>query len=320
VRDDLALLSRVKPDLVVGDFRVSLTVSARVAGVKYVSLTNAYWSPLARIRHLVPEFDWVRWPGPAAAQVLFNLFERLGYAQHAVPINRLRRSHGMTPLGSDFRNALVDADLTCFADLPEVVPTAPLPANQCFIGPVPWSPDVARPAWWDDVCERPRTRPLVYVSLGSSGAPGGLQHVLDGLAQLPVDAIVSTAGRSDAPRVPANAHLAELLPGDDACAAADLVLCNGGSPGTYQALTHGKPVIGLPTNMDQFLNMAAVEDAGCGRLLRGRAANAAAIARAVTQVLNAPAMTQRTQAIARAIAQAPAPERFVSLVRTALQR
>ena len=45
VADDLALLSRERPDLVVGDFRVSLGISAEVAKVPYAAVVNAYWSP-----------------------------------------------------------------------------------------------------------------------------------------------------------------------------------------------------------------------------------------------------------------------------------
>lgn len=284
VRDDLALLKQVDPQVVVGDFRISLAVSARLARVPYVNLTNAYWSPLARIRRVVPEFDWVRWVGVPAAQFIFRRFERIGFAQHAVPVNRLRRKYGLPGIGSDFRAALMDGDLTCFADLPEIIPTAPLPVNQRFIGPVPWSPPVPLPPWWAEIRDRQGQRSLVYVSLGSSGPLGVLQNVLDGLAVLPVDVIASTTGRAEALRVPANARVAELLPGDQACALADLVVCNGGSPGTYQALALGKPVIGLATNMDQFLNMAAVEDAGCGRLLRSRSANPEVISRLVLEV------------------------------------
>ena len=40
VRADLALLEAVKPDLVVGDFRISLGVSARVAGIPYWTVTK----------------------------------------------------------------------------------------------------------------------------------------------------------------------------------------------------------------------------------------------------------------------------------------
>lgn len=277
VRDDLALLERMQPDVVVGDFRISLAISARVAGVRYVNLTNAYWSPLAHIDHIVPEFDWLRWTGVRVGQVLFDVFRRTGYAQHVLPVNRVRRKHGLPPIGGDFRDALMDGDVTLFADLPQIIATDPLPAHQHFIGPVPWSPPVPLPGWWDEFLGSRHKRPLVYVTLGSSGPPDVLQRVLDGLASADVDVIASTAGRARLRQVPANAHVADLLPGDQVCEVADLVICNGGSPGTYQALSHGKPVIGLATNLDQFLNMGAVENAGCGRLLRSGSATTAAI-------------------------------------------
>jgi len=253
----------------------------RLAQIPYVNLTNAYWSPLARGRQLVPEFAWVRLLGVPIAQALFRAFQRVGYMHHAVPINRVRRKHGLPGIGNDFRAALMDGDVTCFADWPEIVPPAPLPAGQHFIGPVPWSPTVALPPWWEQRVHGVRQRPLVYLTLGSSGPRNALQEVLDGLTGLPADVIASTAGPMGGLRVPANVQVAELLPGDAACAAADLVVCNGGSPGTYQALGHGKPVIGVATNMDQFLNMAAVEDVGCGRLVRSRSATAAVYRRLV---------------------------------------
>ena len=50
VADDIDLIERVKPDLIVGDFRLSLSVSARLAGIPYATITNAYWSPYCRDR------------------------------------------------------------------------------------------------------------------------------------------------------------------------------------------------------------------------------------------------------------------------------
>ncbi len=46
VRADLAALNEVKPRLVVGDFRWSLSVSAELAGVPYVSLLNTPTTPV----------------------------------------------------------------------------------------------------------------------------------------------------------------------------------------------------------------------------------------------------------------------------------
>jgi UDP:flavonoid glycosyltransferase YjiC (YdhE family) len=319
VADELALLDRLRPHLVVGDFRISLAVSARLARIPYVNVTNAYWSPLAKIRHVVPEFAWVRRLGLPAAQWAFSAFERIGYALHAVPVNRVRRKYGLPAIGSDFRDALMDGDVTCFADLPEIIPTAPLPPNQCFIGPVPWSPPGPPPPWWEQVRQRDAGRPLVYVTLGSSGPAGVLQNVLDGLAGLPVDVIASTAGRAEALRVPPNARVADLLPGDLACAAADLVICNGGSPSTYQALAHGKPVIGIATNMDQFLNMAAVEDAGCGRLLRSRLATANTVKRAVATASEGKSLAAKARRHSSALTVCAATEALAKIAFETLQ-
>ncbi|MDP3493635.1 MAG: glycosyltransferase, partial [Hyphomonadaceae bacterium] len=58
----------------------------------------------------------------------------------------------------------------------------------------------------------------------------------------------------------------DFVDGDQACRSADLVVCNGGSPGVFQALAHGVPVLGIPRNMDQFLNMRAIEHSRAGVL------------------------------------------------------
>ncbi len=54
VEDDLALIDNVKPDLIVGDFRISLAVSARLAKIPYATISNAYWSPYAPKQYPLP--------------------------------------------------------------------------------------------------------------------------------------------------------------------------------------------------------------------------------------------------------------------------
>src|SRR5204862_1096209 len=74
----------------------------------------------------------------------------------------------------------------------------------------------------------------------------------------PVTVVIATAGRSQRREWPANVKAAEFLPGDAAARRAALVICNGGSGTAYQALAAGTPVIGLPSNLDQYLTMSAV--------------------------------------------------------------
>ncbi|BBX72809.1 glycosyltransferase [Mycobacterium shinjukuense] len=282
VEEDSRVLAAVAPDLVVGDLRISLSVSARLAGIPYVAIANAYWSPYARRRFPLPDVLWTHLLGVQLVKLLYRLERPVFFAMQCVPLNRVRREHGLPSLGWNLCRIFTDGDHTLYADLPELVPTDNLPANHRYLGPVLWSPDVAPPAWWESL---PTDRPIVYATLGSSGGRNLLQVVLTALAELPVTVIAATAGRSDLTNVPANAFVADYLPGEAAAARSAVVICNGGSMTTQQALVAGVPVIGIASNLDQHLNMEAIERAGAGVLLRTERLTSRRVAEAVQQAL-----------------------------------
>jgi UDP:flavonoid glycosyltransferase YjiC (YdhE family) len=253
VEADLELISEIQPDVVVGDFRLSLAVSASVAGVPYATITNAYWSPYADPKYTVPDLPFVRILGPTLGQALFDAVRPVAFALHTRPLNRVRREHGLQDLGLSLGATYTYADLTLYADIPEVIPTTDLPANHSYIGPIAWQPGIPFPEWWDRV---PADKPVVYLTLGSSGQAEALPGVLESLARLPVTVMAATAGRIRLESPPKNTFVADYLPGNDAAKRADLVICNGGSPTTSQALQAGVPVIGIASNLDQYLNMS----------------------------------------------------------------
>lgn len=296
VAADRGLLAELKPDLVVGDFRLSLSVGARLAGVPYATITNAYWSPYARQRWPLPDLPMNRFLGVGLAKVLFRLVRPLAFATHCVPLNRVRRENGLPKLGADLRRIYTDADYVLYADVPELVPVYDAPPNHLYLGPVLWSPAVDRPPWWDDL---PADRPIVYVTLGSSGRSDLLAMVLKALADLPVTVIAATAGRVKLGEVPSNAFVADYLPGEAAAARAAVVICNGGSPTTQQALAAGKPVIGLAGNLDQHLNMSAVERADAGVLLRAAKTRETAVREAVSRVISQPSYSHAAARMGR---------------------
>jgi UDP:flavonoid glycosyltransferase YjiC (YdhE family) len=80
--------------------------------------------------------------------------------------------------------------------------------------------------------------------------------------------LLATAGAPAPATWPANVFAAPYLPGVQASARAQLVICNGGNLTAYQAVAGGRPVLGICGNLDQFLNMQAFERAGAGRTLR----------------------------------------------------
>ena len=151
-----------------GDFRLSLAVSARKAGVKHIAVANAYWSPYGTQTFLFPEYEYPlsRLVGRSAARSVFRLLRPIGFAAHTRPLNVVCREHGLPGIGHDIRVMYTFGDFTAYADVPELVPLRNLPANHRYVGAVLWSPAVRKPEWWDRL---PDDRPIVYVTPGSSG-------------------------------------------------------------------------------------------------------------------------------------------------------
>lgn len=295
VEEDLGLIAEVRPDVIVGDFRLSLAVSAVIAGVPYIALSNAYWSPYCEQRYIVPDLPLTRLLGAGVAQPVFSLVRRLAFALHCLPMNKVRRRYGLSSLGLDLRGVYTHANYTLYADAPDLYKMRNLPDNHRFIGPVLWSPEFPRPDWWQSLPSGP---PIVYVTLGSSGQAGLLPMLLATLGRLKVTALVSTAGAPLPSSAPENVHLAAYLPGEAAVRMASLVICNGGSPGTHQALAHGVPVIGLASNLDQYLNMAAIEKTGAGHCLRASACNENSLHAAISRLLDDPAAHEAARRLA----------------------
>ena len=266
--EDLALLEASGAHAVVGDFRLSLAASARKAKVPYVSITNAYWSPDRPLRPIRPALDrFAGWPAPLA-DLAFRLGAPAALRWHAAPLDMLLKDHGLEPLDRDIRRTFTDADATLYADLPALFPDVPETPRRHFLGPVVWEPPSPPPPWWDQL---PADKPLVYLTLGSSGDPQLLNALTGWLTGMGYAVILATAGRAEIAGDNETVFVADFVPGYAACERADLVVCNGGSPTTTQALMKGRPVLGICSNMDQMLNMRAVQARGAGLSVRADA-------------------------------------------------
>jgi UDP:flavonoid glycosyltransferase YjiC (YdhE family)/uncharacterized protein (DUF2141 family) len=310
VRDDLALFDAVKPDLVVGDFRLSLSVSAPHFGVPYAALANAYWSPYAKRRAFpLPDHPMVSLLGEERAARYFPTALPYVFAHFARPVNGVRKAYGLPPIGS-LPEVLTHGDYVMYADTPGLVPTTDAPATHSYIGPVFWSPAKAPPA----VMNADRSRPWVYVTLGSSGEVTVLPTVIEALAPLPVTVLVATAGRTAISRPPANTIVADFVPGDWAARRSALVISNGGSSTGYQALAEGVPVLGIASNLDQFLAMTSIAEAGAGTLLRASTITVGAVRKAVMSMLGSAAHRERAQVVQRDFGKWSFAPRFGDLV------
>ncbi len=296
---DLALLQQHKPDMVIGDFRLSLSVSARLHGLPYATVCDAYWSPEAPLNPALPVLPITRFAPISLAERIFSMVAPLAFRLHARPMEALRRRHGLPGLDHDLRRCYTDADYRLFANPQPLFPEIKEHSGARFIGPIAWSHNSPLP---DDFPEGGH----IYVSMGSSGSTQALSAIIDALEKDPRPAIITTAGRSIPPLPPGSRiKVYDFLPGSAATQNASLIICNGGSPTTNQALGAGVPILGIPTNMDQFLNMRAIERYRAGLTIRADRLNANRAHAALALLGPQSELHQKARAVAKHLASLP---------------
>ncbi len=310
IAEELDLFSKIRPSLVVGDMRLSLSTSAELSDIPYAALSNVHWSPYRNLGFapVPPQGIGARLRRKVREEILPWL-PRRGMTPS---FNRVRRRRGLS-LFTNYMDLATRGDYTLYADPPGFIQTSPLPRNHLFLGPILWSPAVPRPEWWGTWDPK---LPLIYVTLGSTGVARILPKIARTLASLPATVVVAAAGRAALQTALKNVFAADYLPGFDVCGLASLVVCNGGSATAYQALSQGRPVVGIWSNKDQYLTMMAIEQLGAGRGCRASECDARTLGEIVTDVLRGRHYREAAQAVAAQFAAWDAPQRFREFVRT----
>lgn len=264
--DDLRLLEAWRPQLVVGDFRISLGISAERAGTPHIAFSNAHWSPSARLECPVPDHPLVGILGVSVMKRLLPLASPWFFRRQLKAFNRVRAEHGLAPLGGrGAHEVFTRGTRTVYLDIPQLYGLGELSATESFIGPVQWSPSARLPEVWAAAC---RKGPVVFAYPGSSGDAAGTLHLVRAAAALGATVLLAGVKQPQRGDLPSNVLAADVIPAGPAARLADLVICNGGSPMVYHALSAGKPVLGVPVNLDQHFVMDAVARHGAGRVLR----------------------------------------------------
>ncbi|SPP99487.1 PGL/p-HBAD biosynthesis glycosyltransferase MRA_2985 [Candidatus Sulfobium mesophilum] len=309
VEFELSCIAKLSPDLIVGDFRISLGVTADLLGIPYICLSNAHWSPYSVLPFPVPEHVMLKIFGIGMVGRLLPKLLPLIFWHHARSFNAVRNFYGLPSVGN-LKNVYTYGTWTLYTDIPSVSPTKNLPQNHSYIGPVIWSPDIAPPHWWSKL---PEDKHLIYITMGSSGDVRVLKKILEALKDTVYIGVVATAGRIKI-EPSTNIFSADYLPGLDIVKKASLVLCNGGSATAYQALSQGVPVFGFPSNADQFYTMESIEKNGAGILIRPGHASSTNILRAINSLIQDDGYKAVAQKLAEEIAHYIAPKIFRSFI------
>lgn len=295
VDEEARLLAETRPAAIVGDFRPTLRITTEVLSVPYAAVLNAGYTeyyaatrraprihPLVRI---IPE-PMVNWLRPVVP-----LINRL----YARPYNAVLRAHHR-PARTKVEQ-LFAGDLNLLADLPAFAPTRNPPQNYRYVGPIVWEPSGELPQWFE---ENDRQLPLVYCTLGGTGAPRLIELALSALAGLPVRLAVTGGGLATPHlRAGGSTYFADFLPASKVLQRSSLLVFHGGINTAYQAMQAGVPMIGIPFNLDQEWNIDRIAELGLGLKLQPGQQTVGNLRQAVQAVLSDTGYRQRARRFAR---------------------
>jgi UDP:flavonoid glycosyltransferase YjiC (YdhE family) len=173
------------------------------------------------------------------------------------PVGRLARLKGAPVMRS------LDAADAVLVASPEAL-GGPVPARTHYVGPI-FGPEERRPVEADAAA----TKILVSLStIDYTGMLGVLQRLVDAVADLSDDVVVTTGPSIDPAevRAPARVVIERTLPHAEVLAQTALVVGHGGHGTTTKALMAGVPLAVRPMSVmgDQPLVAAAIERAGVG--------------------------------------------------------
>jgi UDP:flavonoid glycosyltransferase YjiC (YdhE family) len=241
----------------------------------------------------------------------------------AEPLNELRAQLGLPP---DPEMRMLSRYLV-LAPLPASYrdPAFPLPATAHPIRPVIPDPALAAvpPPW---KAARPGS-PTVYFTLGTifNLESGDLfDRVIAGLAQLPVDLVVTVGRHLDPAEFgpqPEHVHIERYLPQPLVLPHCQLVVSHGGSGSVIGALAHGVPMVLIPMGADQPHNAARCRQLGLARVLDAVRLTSDTARDAASAVLADPAYRRAAARLRDEAAAQPGPPHAVALLeRLATQR
>ncbi len=301
VESELALYREVNPAAVVTGFCLSVTVSARAAGVPLVWIAQSTWLDEYSSRFAGwPDFaDW------APLRLLPDTFRDaaarrlvpLGYAMWAHGLNRLGRRYGLAPLKG---SGLFEGDHTLFAEpegFSEVGIPGRLAGRAAFVGPLLGALDVPIP---DEIAQLPGDLPVVYFAMGSSGIESVVAETLRAFGGQPFRVIAPVGnllkGRFEAPP---NVIVTGWLPAERVNPLARVSVLHGGIGTLLTACQSGTPIVGIPNgNPEQEWNLGALVRKGFAVHLHKNRLTPEAIVSAVRRLLSDDEAQQRAQAFA----------------------
>ncbi|WP_328468129.1 glycosyltransferase [Actinoplanes sp. NBC_00393] len=253
-------------DTVITGFSLTATLSSRLAGVRLVTEHSASWVP--------PVFG--SRPLPPAVRLTGALLSRVKF--YCAGFNRVAAKLGVPGLPSTA--ALLQGDLTLVTEAPDVLgrPAERIegwrpgrgyrPETRLRVtGPLFAHLPIPLPDRVEQFLARPG--PIVYVTLSSS-SPALVRATVGALRPLGARILVASTVHDLADLAGDRVLVGGVLPSHLVMPWVDLAVTTGGQGSVQTAMAAGVPLLGIPLQLEQRLNIALVQRRGAGLEVRPR--------------------------------------------------
>ena len=234
--EEIELIKKTNPSVVIGDTRTSLLISSQATSTPYISITNANMTPY------FCDFSDI------SKTIKCNLRENIEF------YNTLLKVFGSDNSVNNFYEILV-GDMNLVADIPGFSELLSPPEIVKYVGPILWSSDKT-PEWMDEIKQkRGEGKKIAYVTMGGTGHAELYNKIINGLKLAGYGVVVSTGrSRCALADVKSDVYVTDFISEEifDVC---DVAVCHGGNSTIYLSLKHGVPILGIPTNPDQTHNV-----------------------------------------------------------------
>lgn len=267
MKEDEVLLRNIKPSLIISDFRFTMRICAKKYDIPFHVIANAYWSPKSLIERPM------NWGSNGGGNQFYSKKDlEKNYLRY---VSRFLRDYNYLLSENDMEMVESIEDMYCsgdavlYADIESFAPVSSLRENEKYIGPVTGKIEYFRTKETDYALSKIKQlketadRSLVYLSMGSSGNFSIIENYLTVLAEQNVNIIV-TGGELNITSSQKNVYSSSYLYMEDIMPYMDVAITNGGSGANYQAYEAKVPIIALPSNVDQVLACARIEQLKAG--------------------------------------------------------
>lgn len=276
IKEELALYEKIKPDLVITQGRVTVPVSTKIAKIPSISITVPVLTEYYNYPKKIPESLSIAFLSkiPLVSKIVgdnmgnyFKLMAKIWIK----PFNKIAKDYNIERFKS-FYDLYKGSFLTLIPELETIFPLNEeyKKDNFHYCGPLLHWKHYPLPKWYNNA--RLKRGKCIYLSMGSSSIelyPILLNKLIRIFGNKPGYKVITnttytTSEFSENIVIPKNFFITDIAPAQKMLEIADITICHGGKGTLYDSLIGNVPILGIPQQAEQEMNLIRIKELGVG--------------------------------------------------------